>query len=75
VRRARACRSDREGRETSEGWAGTVLGGGAADRRVQPVSGAGEHGARARGRADARGPAREEKEMGRPDAQYCFGFV
>jgi hypothetical protein len=30
VRRVHACRSDREGRETSDGWAGTVPGGGAA---------------------------------------------
>jgi hypothetical protein len=63
----------KEGRETSDGWAGTVPGGGAADRRVWPVRGAGERGAR--GRAGACGPAREEKEMGRPDAQYRFGFV
>jgi hypothetical protein len=40
-----------------------VPGGGAADRRVWPINGAGEHGARVRGPADAHGPAREEKEM------------
>jgi hypothetical protein len=37
---------DREGREASDGWAGTVPGGDAADRRVRPVSGVGERGAR-----------------------------
>jgi hypothetical protein len=52
-----------------------VPDGGVTDRRVRPVSGSGEHGERARGRADARGMAREEKEMGRSDAQYCFRFV
>jgi hypothetical protein len=46
MRRARVCQLDREGRETSDGWAGTVPGGGAANRRVRPVSGMGEHGVR-----------------------------
>jgi hypothetical protein len=49
-----------------------VPGRGATDRRVRPVSGMGERWAWVRSRADARGPAREEKEMGRPNAQYCF---
>jgi hypothetical protein len=44
MRCARACRPDREGRETSDGWAGTVPGDGAANRRVRPVSGTGERG-------------------------------
>jgi hypothetical protein len=41
---------------------GTVPGGGAADRRGHPVSRHGES-------AGAHGPAREETETGRPDAQ------
>jgi hypothetical protein len=58
----RACRPDREGREASDGWAGTVwaavsLTSGSALSAAWESTG--------RGRVDARLRAREEKEMGR----------
>jgi hypothetical protein len=41
---------NREGREASDGWAGTMQGGGAANRQVRLVSGTGERGVRSRRR-------------------------
>jgi hypothetical protein len=56
------------GERASNGWAGTVPGGGAADRRVHPVSSVGGRGAR--------------MSMGRPEKKrrwaarmHCFGSV
>jgi hypothetical protein len=41
---------NREGREASDGWAGTMQGGGATNRQVRLVSGTGERGVRSRRR-------------------------
>jgi hypothetical protein len=64
---------DRAGeRGRADRWAGTVTGGGIADRLGRPVSGTWRARARARERACARGPAREEKGIGPPDCTVPF---
>jgi hypothetical protein len=70
VRRVRIAGGNREGREASDGWvaaqyrAAVPLTGGAS-----LSAGVGRAWAWARGCANALGLAREETEMGRPDAQ------
>jgi hypothetical protein len=51
---------------------GTVPGGGAADRRVWPISGAREREPRARARV---GRPEKETEWPSPDEQYGFSFI
>jgi hypothetical protein len=51
--RARTFGQRQSGREMTDRWAGTVMGGGVADRRGRPVSGTGRAWARARARERA----------------------